>query len=281
LGGTVIHSHKFGFEMLIMQTLRGSAAVYAHRIVYPSDLEEFCKMQQSERWLITTPYHLELFAGGGRLPTGLTRIVSATMPLAPELAARVERGAGAEVHEIYGSTEAGCIATRRTASGLTWRLAGDLSLVIGADDVATLHGDRVGGALELRDRVARADGGFELYGRDTDLVKIAGKRASLQALTAILRAIDGVQDGAFIDGTTLGQKRLAAFVVAPQLSGERIRNALAQRIDAAFLPRPLVLLDALPRDANGKLNLDALAQLASEQRRPGSPLMEGLHSHAG
>jgi acyl-coenzyme A synthetase/AMP-(fatty) acid ligase len=204
------------------------------------------------------------------------------MPLAAELAARVEVDTGAEIHEIYGSTEAGCVATRHTTRGLTWRLASDLTLVVGPDGVATLHGERVGGALELRDRVAQVDGGFELCGRDTDLVKIAGKRASLQALTAILRDIDGVDDGAFIDGASIGQKRLVAFAVAPQLSSERIRASLALRIDAAFLPRPLVLLDELPRDVNGKVRLDALAELvASAKRRPTSFVTEGLHSHAG
>ena len=35
-------------------------------------------------------------------------------------------------------------------------------------------------------------------------------------------------------------------------------NALRQRIDAAFLPRPLCLVDALPRNATGKLPRQAL-----------------------
>ena len=280
LGGTVIHSHKFGFEMLVMQALRGPAAVWGHRIVFSGDLAEFCAARAQEKWLVTTPFHLEVFAEGGRLPSGLARIVSATMPLASDLAGRIEAGSGAAVDEIYGSTEAGCIATRRTTRDLKWRLAGDLRLLVEADGTATLVGARVGGALPLRDRVVQVDGGFELNGRDTDLVKVAGKRTSLQALTAILREIDDVIDGAFIDGAAIGQRRLAALVVAPRLSSEAIRSALARRIDAAFLPRPIVLLDALPRDANGKLRLDALAALVEAgARRPVRQAGKGVEQH--
>ena len=281
LGGTVIHSHKFGFEMLVMQALRGPAAVWGHRIVFSGDLVEFCSARAHEKWLVTTPFHLEVFAEGGRLPSDLARIVSATMPLASDLARRIEAGSGAAVDEIYGSTEAGCIATRRTTSDLKWRLARDLRLVVEPDGTAILVGERVCGALPLRDRVVQVDGGFELNGRDTDLVKVAGKRTSLQALTAILREIDGVVDGAFIDGAAIGQRRLAALVVAPRLSSETLRSALARRIDAAFLPRPILLLDALPRDVHGKLRVNALAALVEAgARRPVRQARESVEQHA-
>jgi len=267
LAGTVVHSHMFGFEMLVMQVLRGSSALYAHRIVYPSDLVAFCSLPQ-RCWLVSTPYHLQVLADGGPLPRGLQRVVSATTPLAAELASRVEQDTGAEVHEIYGSTEAGCIATRRTVAGPVWTLAPDLALQFDGEG-ATLAGARVGGSLRVRDRIVAAGDGFELLGRDTDVVKVAGKRTSLQALSAILCDIAGVHDGVFIDGSAIGQMRLAAIAVAPDLTADRIRDALAARIDSAFLPRPLVLLPELPRDANGKLRRDALLDaIATARRRP-------------
>lgn len=283
LGSTVVHSHMFGFEMLVMQVLRGSCAVYAPRIVYPSDLVAFAEVKEGlPRWLATTPYHLGLFADVDPLPRGLQRVVSATMPLDPALAAKVEAATGAQVHEIYGSTEAGCIATRRPVASHVWRLATDLQLRARDDGTTVLQGGRVGGALPMRDRLALVDGGFELRGRDTDLVKVAGKRASLQALTAMLREIPGVEDGVFIDGAALDQRRLAALVVAPKLSGEVVRAALAARIDAAFLPRPLVLVASLPRDANGKLVLEALVKSAAGAHcRSASARTEELPSDVG
>jgi acyl-coenzyme A synthetase/AMP-(fatty) acid ligase len=49
--------------------------------------------------------------------------------------------------------------------------------------------------------------------------------------------------------------------VAPGLSSETVTEALRQRIDAAFLPRPLCFVDELPRNATGKLPRGELTQL--------------------
>ena len=66
--------------------------------------------------------------------------------------------------------------------------------------------------------------------------------------------------------------RLVAFVVAPEHTSESLMNELRQRIDAAFLPRPLCFVDALPRNATGKLPLQALNQIAAEY---GSSMEQG------
>ena len=47
--------------------------------------------------------------------------------------------------------------------------------------------------------------------------------------------------------------RLAAFVVAPTVSAETVKQELRRRIDPVFLPRPLCFVEALPRNATGKL----------------------------
>ena len=109
---------------------------------------------------------------------------------------------------------------------------------------------------------------FRLLGRSNDLVNIAGKRSSIAHLNFHLNAIDGVIDGSFWmppDGAS-PVTRLVAFVVAPDVAPERIRAALRQRIDPVFLPRRIVAIDALPRDATGKLATTRLAEMATAQR---------------
>ena len=74
-----------------------------------------------------------------------------------------------------------------------------------------------------------------------------------------------MRDGAFVvpaeqgDGVT----RLTAYVVAPGVTSETLLKALRQRVDAAFLPRPLHFVDALPRNATGKLPQEALMGLTT------------------
>jgi acyl-coenzyme A synthetase/AMP-(fatty) acid ligase len=55
--------------------------------------------------------------------------------------------------------------------------------------------------------------------------------------------------------------RLAALAVAPGVPAAAIMRALREKIDPAFLPRPLVLVAALPRNALGKLPREALLRL--------------------
>ena len=58
--------------------------------------------------------------------------------------------------------------------------------------------------------------------------------------------------------------RLTAFVVAPGLTRKAILSALRQRIDPAFMPRPLRLVDALPRNETGKLPRAAVETLMAK-----------------
>ena len=109
------------------------------------------------------------------------------------------------------------------------------------------------------------------------LINIAGKRSSLAYLNHQLAAIPGVVDGAFFlpeevaGQSATGAARLAAVVVAPDLGNDAILRALRRRIDAVFLPRPLLRVARIPRNSTGKLTraeLQALAQHAVPQTGP-------------
>jgi acyl-coenzyme A synthetase/AMP-(fatty) acid ligase len=120
------------------------------------------------------------------------------------------------------------------------------------------------------------DDEFLLHGRLADMVNIAGKRSSFAYLNAQLNAIPGVVDGVFFlrestTGTTQ-VSRLGAVVVAPTLDVAALTELLRQRIDPVFLPRPLILVERLPRNATGKLPQQALQRLANGHlQTSGSP----------
>jgi acyl-coenzyme A synthetase/AMP-(fatty) acid ligase len=211
-----------------------------------------------------------MLAAGVELPP-LDLIISATAPLEQALARRAEEKFAARLLEIYGSTETGQIAMRRTADSAVWRLWPDVHLSADAGQVFA-HGGHVEQRTTMCDVIEILDEDeFLLHGRTADLVNVAGKRSSFGYLNTQLNAIPGVIDGAFFlrdpDGSGMtGISRLAAVVVAPGLSAGALIEKLRQRIDPVFLPRPLLLVDRLPRNATGKLPQAELQSLADQQQ---------------
>jgi acyl-coenzyme A synthetase/AMP-(fatty) acid ligase/3-hydroxymyristoyl/3-hydroxydecanoyl-(acyl carrier protein) dehydratase len=265
--GSVPPQHMFGLETTVMLPLQSATAVVAERPAFAADLvdalAEWRLVAPGGIWLMTTPLQLRAFHRECPALQGIANVIASTMPLDPTLARAVEHDWRTQVHEIYGCTEGGILAVRRASVTTAWMPAAGLTYAIGADGRASVSGGHLRRNLLLPDRMRRVgdEDTFELVGRDADLVKIAGKRGSLAELTRELLSLSGVQDGTvFVPADDA--PRVAALVVAPGRSIDDLRGELAQRIDAAFLPRPFLLVDALPRTPAGKLPLAALRELA-------------------
>ena len=269
--GTVPAQHMYGFESTVLLALLSGNSFTAERPFYPADICAAIAAAPRPRALISTPVHLRaLLAAGIELPP-LDLLVSATAPLEPELAREAEGRFDTRLIEIYGSTETGQIATRRTAETALWRLWPDVRLSAENGRVYA-QGGHVEQATPMCDVLElTGEDEFLLHGRTADLVNVAGKRSSFGYLNAQLNAIPGVIDGAFFlrerGGGVTGIARLAAAVVAPGLSAAAVIESLRQRIDAVFLPRPLLIVERLPRNATGKLPQQALQSLAEKALR--------------
>lgn len=263
LVGTVPPQHMYGLESLVLLALRGGNAVFAGRPFYPHDIAAVLRGVASPRVLVTTPVHLRaLMRAGVELPE-MELILSATAPLSRELAAKVERRFGTRVLEIYGCTEAGQIASRRTVEGGPWLTLDGLSMRREGERIV-VAGGHLPQSVALSDELGLlSERQFLLRGRSTDTLNIAGKRASLVELNQRLTEIDGVLDGCFYmpEESPDGVTRLAAFVVAPGVSNEYILKALRASLDPAFLPRPLYRVESLGRNATGKLPIEQLRRL--------------------
>jgi acyl-coenzyme A synthetase/AMP-(fatty) acid ligase len=267
--GTVPAQHMYGFESTVLLPLQSGSALCAERPFFPADIAALLAGLPEPRVLFSTPVHLRALLSSGLALPKLALIVSATAVLSANGAREVERRFGAPLLEIYGSTETGQIATRRTSSEVRWRLWPEVTLKI-SERGCVAQGGHVGPATPLADVVESIDREhFLLHGRTADLVNIAGKRNSLAYLNHQLNAIPGVLDGAFFvredkEESLAGSGRLAALVVAPGIDAARIIQALRERIDPVFLPRPLLLVERLPRNETGKLPQHSLRAMAAE-----------------
>ncbi len=262
--GTVPPGHMYGFETTALLPLHAACASWCGRAFFPADVGAALLALPAPRVLVTTP--LQMRALRDIAAPGLRCCISATAPLDPALAAETEARWAAPVLEIFGATECGSIASRRTVEGDAWlpypgvwlRQEGDVVLACGEGMPPVPLADE----LELSE-----DGRFRLLGRRADMVKLGGRRASLAGLNRILTGLDGVRDGIFVVPDDLDRRstaRLLALVVAPERSAPSILAELRDRMDPIFLPRRVVHVDALPRNALGKLPRKAVLDLLAQ-----------------
>jgi acyl-coenzyme A synthetase/AMP-(fatty) acid ligase len=276
LVGTVPAQHMYGFESTVLLALQSGNALSADRPFYPADIAAAVAAVPRPRELVTTPVHLRTLLGSGIELPPIDLIVSATAPLTQELAREVEARFGAPLLEIYGSTETGQIATRHTARSQAWQLWPGVRLH-DSDGQVFAQGGHVEQLTPMGDVIEiTGEDEFLLHGRSADMINVAGKRSSFDYLNAQLNAIPGVLDGAFflsdVQTGSTAVARLGAVVVAPSLSAAALTEQLRRRIDPAFLPRPLILVERLPRNATGKLPQQALQSLVDRHlQTDGSP----------
>lgn len=275
--GTIPPQHMYGFESTVLLPLQSGNILHSGQPFYPEDIAEALNQSNGDRILVSTPLHLRLLLDAELTLPQIELVLSATAPLSETLAHKTEAYVHAPLIEIYGSTETGQIATRRTTQTDEWQLMPDVRLKTVADRLWA-EGGHVEIPAALNDVIVpTADDRFLLQGRMQDIINIAGKRNSLASLNHHLTSIDGVIDGAFFMPDELSHDhvtRLSACVVAPGMTAAQISAELRKRIDPVFLPRPLLFTESLPRNSTGKLPRQALQALISELTRGNTKVIE-------
>lgn len=255
--------HMFGLETSFFWVLFSQLTLYNDCPFYPEDIRAALNNTTSEKILISTPRHLKICSQySGQWPA-IQFILSSTAPLSSELAEQIEATLQSPVFEVFGSTETLSFASRHTSQSEQWQLYKSIQLKQ-EEGQFILQGGHIKQTQPLDDQFTLYPNGyFSLLGRNSDLIKIAGKRASLNALNHYLNQIEGVEDAVFFSSKN---ERLSAIVVS-QLAKQDISNALRHLIDEVFLPRTIYYTLAIPRNSLGKLIKTELDQLIQTQQR--------------
>ena len=266
---TVPPQHMYGLETSVLLPLLAGFSIHGGRPLLPADVAAALAEVPAPRVLVSTPVHLRSLVESGMEFPDVAVVVSATAPLSQSLALRVEQRLHAVLVEMFGSTETCIFATRRTAQDESWHAYPDVQLE-SMDDGTLVRAPWFEREQLLHDIIEmRPDRSFVVIGRHRDLIEVAGKRASLADLTRRLAALPGVRDAVIFQpsGETGGRaRRCAALVVAPGFSAREIARRFRHEVDAAFVPRPLVIVPSLPRNELGKLPLERLLQLLEDAR---------------
>jgi acyl-coenzyme A synthetase/AMP-(fatty) acid ligase len=264
--GTVTHQHVFGMTFRIMWPMVAGRPFHSEFHVM---WEPLMAQLNGPSMLVSSPAQLTRLGGLAPVPSANRPrlIITAGAPLPAEAAREAAAIFGAVPTEIFGSTEAGVIAWRRGFENPPlWQPLP--SVEVAADD---------GGILRLRsphasardwceqpDRVSFApDGRFRLEGRVDRVVKIEGKRVSLQKLEREIAALRWVTEAAVV--ALSGNRAYLGAVVKLSDAGvaelarlgkfrfERmLRHQLSSLEDAAVLPRRWRFVDLMPMDGLGK-----------------------------
>jgi acyl-coenzyme A synthetase/AMP-(fatty) acid ligase len=254
---TVPPQHMWGLETTILMPLVTKVAISDCTPFYPGDIVDAIDNLPDPVALVSSPIHLEALLKSGVKPKRLDRILTATAPLTKELAKRLQDRFETRVQDVFGCTESGILATRDTSTEEFWTYADVFDLYVSREGVR-IRADHLPEDALLPDIVELVgDRQYRWCGRQADMVNIAGKRGSIADINHQLRGLSGVVDGV-VFAREDNPDRLAALVVAPGMEVSTILDALKERVEPVFLPRPMYKVDMLPRQETGKIAVKAV-----------------------
>lgn len=219
-------------------------------------------------------------------PGSLRLVITAGAPLAAATSARFREAFGLPVHVFYGSSECGGICYDREGGAAERGTVGapveGVRVLVEPDDgrvtvesAAVASGylpdpdERLaGGRFRAGDLAVWQDGELALRGRMDDLVNIKGKKVNPREVETVLAGLPGVDEAAVLGVPLAGAGELLRAVVACRpgslTAGEVVAWCRA-RLSAHKVPRSVILIEALPRNARGKLDRAALLALEADR----------------
>ncbi len=255
---TVPAQHMYGLETSIMMPLINGLSMYEERPFYPDDMARILAKQTHSSLLVTTPIHIRACLKTQTRLTHLQQVLCATAPLDEQMAQIFEDEQEVSLIEIYGCTEVGVIATRRSAVSQEWICLDDIALVPSSENLVDIQTNRSINVFTLNDHISYiSNKTFMLHGRKSDMINIAGKRNSLSYLNHHLLNYKHLSDGCFYQPDHLeeSQQRLVVFIVADKhrFSIQDFKHYFKTKVDSVFTPRHFYFVDKLPRNKTGKI----------------------------
>ncbi|WP_285612229.1 acyl-CoA synthetase [Actinokineospora globicatena] len=283
--------HATGFSQFIISFALGSRVVLRRRFDPEATLAAIAEHRATALVLVPTMLQRVLDLGDdviSRYDTTSLRIVfTAGSALSPELGNRATRVFGDVVHNLYGSTEVsvasvatpqdwreapgtvgkppvGCKVALYDADGkpvtapeVTGRVFAGSGLAFGGYTDGR-HKEVIGGLLSTGD-VGHFDAAGRLFidGRDDDMIVSGGENVFPGEIENLLVAHPGVVEAAVLGvaDAEFGQRLKAYVVLAPgaSVSAEELREHVRANLARFKVPREVVFLAELPRNATGKL----------------------------
>ena len=253
---TVPAQHMWGLETSVLMALFANVCVLDSKPLFPQDIQNLLKILPEPRMMVSTPVHLRSIIASNISFPKLETVLCATSPLTQDLAIQVEGLFKAELREVYGCSEIGSMAVRLTSEFDIWKKFKGIHFKQKEFEQIIAQTDHVNEDVILGDFIEILDkDSFRLKGRSDDMIDIAGKRGSLNEINKVLLTFPGLIDGiVFFPPQDRTVPRLVALVaLKSEITKKELSNHFRKFLDPAFIPRPIIQVEKLPREDNGKL----------------------------
>ncbi|HVR42764.1 MAG TPA: AMP-binding protein [Thermoanaerobaculia bacterium] len=284
-------SHSYG-----LVTLALSAIVRGLTLVLPEDSGPLAALDAARKLgasvFPTGPAYLKALLKMSQPPAwpdGIRLIISAGAPLPAATAAEFRRRYGRPVHAFYGSSECGGICFDREGGAAERGTVGtpvegvrvSIEPMAGVDagqGLVVVESPAVGatylpepdprldaGRFETRDLASWRGGELELCGRVDNVINVRGFKVDPAEVESVLTALDGVEEAVVIGVAAAdGRDQIVRAVVAcpsGSLDYEGIVSWCRLRLADHKVPRSVVIVEAIPRNARGKIDRSGLLAL--------------------
>lgn len=300
--GVLPISHVYGLASVMLGTLCAGACLYlAPRFSAGAMLRAIVHDQLTILQGVPAMYARLLELADGPVTTRLRFLYAGGSPLDPVLKQQVESVFGIPLHNGYGMTESSPTISQtrldapRTDTSVGSVIPGVEVRIVDADGVDVANGEagelwacgpnimkgyykepalthaamRDGGWLNTGDLARRdADGALFIVGRTKELIIRSGFNVYPLEVETVLNSHPGVAQSAVVGRAAAGgNEEVIAFVEAnpaqaPDL--DELRGFLAAHLSPYKCPSRIVVMDALPAAATGKILKGRLKALASE-----------------
>jgi long-chain acyl-CoA synthetase len=287
-------SHAYGLSSVALPALRRGMLLIVPDASNPLDALRAAR-DSEVTFLPTVPAYLQAvlrMSSPPPLPDCLRLVITAGAPLPPPTATLFRETYGRPVHVFYGASEVGGICYDREGSAGERGTLGtpvegvklDLEPVAGmANDrgVVTVRSRSTGqgyfptpnphldsGVFRSSDLATFCNGELKLLGRIDNMINVRGKKVDPAEVEGILGRLEGV-DEAVVFGVPLPDEgcEMVRAVIAGRvdtLSNDQVREHCHGLLAGHKVPRSIIMVTEIPRNARGKIDRKALFQLNPE-----------------
>jgi len=262
---TVPFIHIYGFLAALLLPLKLNVDLVFKEHFLPHDLLESAK---PNHLVVTTPLYIKsLLRLDETKDLSETIFISSTGPLPSEIAKEFTDKFNTTLIQLFGSTECGSIAFKKQDDTL-WSPFYGVETSLNAEGLLHIKSPFIsktlwqegftytGGEIQSFDYATIENGKFQLIGRSSNIVKIAGKRYSTTQIEDILEAMEGISKALVHvkhNNAELKDEIVIIFLETTQpITLKAIKNRLKQSIGKVNLPIELHIVDKISTTLMGK-----------------------------